>query len=291
MSINCWAEFRTAMMVAKLGSASAAASELGLHRATVTRHIETVEAALGTSLFLRHSRGLKMTDAGRDMFDVAGRVDDMFADLQGKTRNKSGQLSGELKITSLGGIVNLIMPAIKGYNELYPNIAVSYLSESRLMQLEYGEAHIAVRAGPKPTFPEYVVVPFRKIRFGVYGHKDYVDRVKASKAGASLGDYKYVGSTDENARSPYVKWLRKLNPNPEIAVRINDFQCTSAAISAKVCIGTLPEFVAQNVKDLVEVVPPADEMSIPLWIVTHRDLKKVTKVQEFIRLLQEVASS
>ena len=289
--MNCWAEFRTTMMVAKLGSASAASSELGLHRATVARHIETVEAALGTTLFLRHARGMKITDAGKDMLEVAGRIDDMFTDLQGKMRNKNGQLSGELKITSLGGVVNFIMPAIKAYKELYPDISVSYLSETQLMQLEYGDAHIAVRAGPKPTVPEYIVLPYRKIRFGLYGHRDYVNEIRQSKKNVDLTDFNYVGSTDKNARSPYLKWLNHLNPNPEVAIRVNDFQCSLPAIKAKLGLGTLAEVVARDFNDLVAVVPASDETSIPLWILTHRDLKNVSKVQEFIRILRKSASS
>ena len=126
--MNCWAEFRTAMTVAKLGSASAAASALGLHRATVSRHIEVVEASLGTTLFFRHARGVKLTDAGREMLEVAGRIEDMFTDLQGRTRNKLGQLSGELVVTSLKGVATLIMPAIQAYKAAYPAIDVSFIS-------------------------------------------------------------------------------------------------------------------------------------------------------------------
>ena len=186
MSLNCWAEFRTTMTVARLGSASAAASTLGLHRATVTRHIETVEAALGATLFLRHTRGLKMTDAGKEMLEVAGRIDDMFTDLQGKTRNKLGQLSGELIVTSLKGVTSLIMPAIRAYNVTYPDISVSLVSGTELVQLEYGEAHVAVRAGRKPTVPDYVVRPFRRVNFGFYAHQDYVSTVKKVRGKPAL---------------------------------------------------------------------------------------------------------
>jgi len=287
MSINCWAEFRTAMMVAKLGSASAAASELGLHRATVTRHIETVEATLGTTLFLRHSRGLTMTDAGEDMLEVAGRVDDMLVDLRGKTRNQTGQLSGELKVTSLGGVVHFIMPAIRAYKKLFPEISVSYLSETKLMQLEYGDAHVAVRAGPKPTMPDYVVLPYQRIRFGLYGHREYLAETQGSTVTPDLASFDYIGSVDENTRAPYLKWLKSVYPNPNVAIRVNDFQCVLPAILAKLGVGTLAEVVAREFNNLVPIIPPSKETSFPLWIVMHRDLRKVAKVQEFVRILQQ----
>jgi len=41
--IDNWNLIRTAYTIAKLGTESAAASELNLHRATVMRHVDTLE--------------------------------------------------------------------------------------------------------------------------------------------------------------------------------------------------------------------------------------------------------
>ncbi|MEM8936793.1 MAG: LysR family transcriptional regulator [Pseudomonadota bacterium] len=289
MSINCWAEFRTAMVVAKLGSASAAATALGLHRATVTRHIETVEAALGTTLFLRHSRGLTMTDAGKEMLEVAGRIDDIFADLQGKTRNKTSQLSGELIITSLKGVAPLIMPAIRAFKTAYPTISVSFVSGTELAQLECGEAHIAVRAGRKPSVPGYVAHLFRRVQFGFYAHRDYVHEMQSRKQKVGLGDYKYIGPSDDVAdiRSPYTKWLNSTVPNADFVLRVNDFESNLPAILAGLGVGVLADHVAEGFDDLVAIVPPSRDRSVSLWIITHRDLTKVAKVQKFVSILTE----
>ena len=56
-----WDELRTAYAVARLGTVSAAATQLNIHRATVVRHIDALEEALGGRLFQRHGRG-----GGRD---------------------------------------------------------------------------------------------------------------------------------------------------------------------------------------------------------------------------------
>ena len=42
---------RTALMVARLGTVKAAAEALGVHRATVSRHVDTLEAAFRAPLF------------------------------------------------------------------------------------------------------------------------------------------------------------------------------------------------------------------------------------------------
>jgi hypothetical protein len=46
-TMDKWTEIKTAYQVARLGTVSAAADVLGVHRATVIHHIDTLEAELG----------------------------------------------------------------------------------------------------------------------------------------------------------------------------------------------------------------------------------------------------
>jgi DNA-binding transcriptional LysR family regulator len=53
-----WDELRTFVEVARDGSLSGAARRLGLSQPTVGRHIDALEAVLGSALFARSPRGL-----------------------------------------------------------------------------------------------------------------------------------------------------------------------------------------------------------------------------------------
>jgi len=66
-----WDEVRTAYQVARMGTVSGAAEVLGVHHATVIRHIDAIEARLGVKLFQRHARGYTPTEAGLDLLRVA----------------------------------------------------------------------------------------------------------------------------------------------------------------------------------------------------------------------------
>ena len=57
MLMDKWTEIKAAYQVARLGTVSAAAEVLGVHRATVIRHIDALEAELGGTLFHRHNTG------------------------------------------------------------------------------------------------------------------------------------------------------------------------------------------------------------------------------------------
>ena len=62
-----WDEVRTAFHVARVGTVSGAADVLGVHHATVIRHIDALEERLGVKLFQRHARGYSPTEAGDDL--------------------------------------------------------------------------------------------------------------------------------------------------------------------------------------------------------------------------------
>ena len=63
-----WNEVRTAFAVARLGTVSAAAQELGLHRATVIRHIDALEESLGA---LADEEAIAQVNDSQDPFELA----------------------------------------------------------------------------------------------------------------------------------------------------------------------------------------------------------------------------
>jgi len=280
-----WNELRTALIVARHGTVSAAAAELGVHRATVHRHIELLEGALAAKLFQRHSRGYNLTDEGREMLNVANRADEMFADLEGRTRKSAGLLSGELVLTAVEGIASLIMPAIKVMREKHPEIDIEFLADEKFSRLEYGEAHIAFRSGPKPDVLDYVVQPFRRIQFGLYASKDYISRYGHPKSG-DFKDHKFVGTVGESLPRPYVKWLdANVTPNA-LALKTGTRVCIHEAILAGLGLGFMADYDARNHSGLVEVIAPGDEISSDIWLITHVDLHRTAKVQAFLDILK-----
>ena len=113
MAIGNWDEIRTAFHVARLGTVSAAAEALGVHHATVIRHIDALEARLGAKLFQRHARGYTATDAGRELLSVAQVADERFSQMAARIGGARDDISGDLIVTSLPGLSNLWMILIK----------------------------------------------------------------------------------------------------------------------------------------------------------------------------------
>ena len=159
-----WTEIKTAYQVARLGTVSAAAGVLGVHRATVIRHIDALEAELGGTIFHRHKTGYSPTEVGEDLLRVAQATEDQFEQLAGRTKNRDTELSGDLIVTSHERVAPLLLPSLVKFQAQFQRIVINYMAGPDLLKLEYGEAHVAVRSGPKPNQPDNVVQPYRNLK-------------------------------------------------------------------------------------------------------------------------------
>ena len=149
-----WDEIRTAFQVAKRGTVSGAAEALGVHHATVIRHIDALEQRLGAKLFQRHARGYTATEAGQDLLSVAGQADDQFTQLAGRIKGRGDEVTGELIVTSLSALSPLLVPTVAAFQERHADLRVRLISDQRLFRLEYGEEQVAIRAGKLPDPPD-----------------------------------------------------------------------------------------------------------------------------------------
>ncbi len=282
-----WDEVRTAYQVARMGTVSGAAEVLGVHHATVIRHIDAIEARLAVKLFQRHARGYTPTEAGEDLLRVAQATEDQFNQLVGRMKGRGDDVSGELVVTSLSSLAPLVVPVLSDFQRLHPELIVRYLTGDRLFRLEYGEAHVAIRAGSAPDQPDNVVQPFIQQEVGLYASTSYIERHGKPSGVEDFPSHFFVSTDDENSRAPFSRWLRETVPHDQITFRCTNNFCIREAVLAGAGIGFMARWEAARDSNLIEVISPMTEWSGNLWLVTHVDLHRTTKVQAFLSFLKE----
>ena len=289
MSISTWDEIRTAYHVARAGTVSGAADALGVHHATVIRHIDSLEDRLGVKLFQRHPRGYSSTEAGQDLLQVAQATDDQFAQLVSRIRGRGDEVSGELVVTSLAFVSPRLTPTLVRFQERYPDVIVRFLTGEEVLRLEYGEAHVALRAGAKPDNPDNVVQPFVPMNVTFYASQDYIDRMGRPTSVDDLAGHRFVSLDNFSSRAPVMRWLVDRVPASNVIFRGTDNRVLRDAILEGVGIGALTCWEAERHPNLVQLFEPQPEWSAPLWLVTHVDLHRTTKVQAFLSFLKDDA--
>lgn len=286
-----WSELRTALYVARFGTVTAAAAALGYHRATVNRHIDALEAEIGTRIFLRHSNGYTLTEAGEDVLRVAQSTEDLTEEMMGRVRGQSGIVDGEIRLSLVTPFAGLIMGAVDAFATQYPNCRVSIDTSEHWVRLEYGEAHIALRAGQKPDHPDYVVQSLGGLGVGLYAHETYRSRFGLPASEDDLAHHRFVLPSDSERQLPFLPWIEKHIRPEMIAVASEDVWVSVEAISRGVGIGFLLDHEARARQNLHRVLSTNRAWSAQLWLTTHVDVHRTQKVQSMIKHIRSAFAS
>jgi LysR family transcriptional regulator, cell division regulator len=118
-------DLRILNAVAKHGSMNRAAATLHMVQSSVTARIRQLEEELGVSLFVRHSRGVRLSDAGERLLSYSGRIDALFQEAVAAVK-EDGVPKGSLRIGSTEPTVSLRLPhVVTEYTGRYPAVALT----------------------------------------------------------------------------------------------------------------------------------------------------------------------
>lgn len=281
-----WDEIRIAYTVARLGTLSAAADYLGIHHATVIRHIDILEARLGCILFHRHPRGYTPTEAGNDLMKIGAITDETFKQMEGRLRGQRDDVSGELIVTTLDEISSPLTLLLVEFQQLYPNIQMAMIEDERVLKLEYGEAHVALRAGKKSDEQDNIVQELTRLSYAPYAHRNYVSEHGLLRGIEDISNHRFVVRRD-GKRAPFNSWLKRyVDPN-NVSFRSTDNRSHKDAIMAGAGIGFLNDLSCKKEPNMVQMLEPKPDWTTPIWLVTHVSLHRTAKVQALLSFLKE----
>lgn len=291
-----WTEIRTAYHVARLGTVSAAAEALGLHRVTVIRHIDLLEEALGEKLFIRHAKGYAPTQPGLELMLVAETTEQQFELMAARIKAQAQVKAGELVLTSLPEVAPILMPAIAAFRAKHPEMRLRHVASARTLKLEKGEAHVAIRSGLAGAQdaaldePDNVVQPLTTYKLGLYGSEAYLARQDPVTELSDLSRCDFIApDVTGDALSPrrYVEWLAEFAPEERIVFRSTRLSVLHDAVSAGLGLGFMPVFRGDNEAGLKRVLPEALSRQGGLSIVTHVDLHRTPRIQALVGAVKE----
>lgn len=138
-------ESLTAVLAAgRTGSFTAAARELGVTHAAISRRVQAAEAWLGAPLFQRHGRGVRPTPDGDRFMARVGEAFAMIARSGDQWRQRRG--TQVVRLSILPAFAKLWLFAVwHGLEDTH--LRLDMVVEHRLADLDKGEADIAVRCG------------------------------------------------------------------------------------------------------------------------------------------------
>lgn len=141
---------KTFRRVVELDGFAAAARDLGLSNASVSKHVAQLEARLGVALLVRTTRRLSLTDAGRDYYRNAVHILEALAEADDQAGLAGVAPRGRIRMTapmSLG--LADLTDRLVDFRERHPDITLDVLLDDRQVDLVEHGLDLAIRgAGP-----------------------------------------------------------------------------------------------------------------------------------------------
>jgi len=139
--------------VVDAGSFTAAARQLDLSKATISKHVAHLEARLGTSLLNRTTRSLSLTEEGARFYTHCHKILEELAtaesEIQASLSAGRGRIRIRISAPSLLGCLGIVS-ALNGFMARYPEIEIDLSLHDDAGESADDGVDIAIRIGRPP---------------------------------------------------------------------------------------------------------------------------------------------
>lgn len=283
-----WDDLRFAVAIADAGSLSGAASLLGVQHSTVLRRLDALEQRLATRLFERRRQGYAPTEAGELLANQAREMRPAIDEVLRRIHGRDLQLSGTVRLnTSFIAMLYLLPETLAAFARKHPAIEVEVMESSALVDLSRRDADLALRLSKEVPI-HLVGRRIGEVRFRVYAKRGAKQLPQQREALATLAaKWPWVGFERDRSARFFERWMREHVPDERIRIRVDMFHAMVAMLHTGLGIGLLPRIVEPFEPELVAVSDDIDEISTPLWLLTHPDLRGSARVRAFTQHLAD----
>jgi DNA-binding transcriptional LysR family regulator len=183
------AEIAVFVAVAQTGSFTRAAEDLGSSKSNVGKAVQRLENRLGTKLFQRTTRAVRLTEDGETYLAAAQDALDGLREAEQQLAARRSEPVGRVKIDLPAGFGRLLLPSFIQLREKYPKLTLEMALTDRMSD-PVGEGwDVVVRIGTLPQDSELTVRKLCDLRLGLYASPDYLERRGKVTSLAALTDH------------------------------------------------------------------------------------------------------
>lgn len=131
------------LVVVKYLNISHAADALYLSNSSLGRQMSRLESWFGAPLFVRTSRSITLTPAGRALADAAPALLENIREVRNKVSRASGSDVPELTVAMINVSNHSLIGSFKDFRRLHPEVSVSFIPREPGSVIKYVEQNIA----------------------------------------------------------------------------------------------------------------------------------------------------
>ncbi|QKV64101.1 LysR family transcriptional regulator [Pseudomonas sp. 43A] len=280
-------------LAAEAGSFTAAAQLAGVTPAAVSRSILRLEQRLGSRLFARTTRSIRLTEAGRNFFVQCSQALTQLVEAQQEVMGAQTSPSGLLRIslpTTYGH--HRILPLLPKFRALYPDVTVDIHLGNRNIDF-VGEGYdlaIRVRAQPDSTMVARLLEDAKLV---VVASPDYLKKAGVPETLEDLVQHECI-QFELPSSGRRISWLFQENGDDREVISEGGYSCSDDVLGgvtlAKHGAGVFQTYrfiVEKELADgsLVEVLQPYAGRSRPYTLLYPHGRYVPQRVRAFVDFL------
>lgn len=274
-----WNLARAFCMTADTGSLSAAARKLGLTQPTLSRQVADFEAALGVTLFERVGKKLVLTESGLSLLEHARAMSTAAEAMALAAAGRAQDIGGTVKISATDAVSAYLLPEIvETIRQKAPQITIGIVACNTLSDIRRREADIAIRH-VQPTEDELIGRLVGTVEAHLYASDAWVARKGMPAAIDDLLPGDLVGFEPVEQFAEHLKAIG-------VSVNADRFRIVSEhavvlweMVRRGLGVCMMLREIAERTPGLVRLLPQVPAVSVPVWLVTHRELRTSARVR------------
>ena len=273
-----WNDLRILLAIGREGSLAAAARALRHDHSTVFRKLNGIEDRTGVRFFERISGQYVITEAGEAAMQVAEAIETDVLALERRIIGRDTRLKGNIRVSAAEGPAALILPPLLAeFRQMNPDVTLELVSEFGPSDLSRREADVALRitkTSPESSLGRYAC----DFAIFAYAAPDYIER--AGKM--ALIDYDWV------VFLPTMQWHVPLVFKSEEALKNRTVLSTNSVLAATAAaregmgVVMMSAFLGDGEPGLQRIGGSFPELTLQMWVLTHPDLRKTSRVMALI---------
>ena len=280
-------EMAAFVAVAEHGGFAAAARQLQLSAATVTRAVAALEATVGAELFVRTTRFVRLTDAGERYLHDCRRILRQLEEAEAQAAGAHTAPQGQLVLAApiLFGQL-LLLPALVEFLAAYPAVNVRLMLVDRSVRLDEEGIDAAFRTGELAD-SSLVAMPLGHIRRVICASPGYLAQHGEPRHPQELREHALVASVADG-RSDQWQFVDggsalEVAIQPRLVVSTNAAAIDAAQAGAgltRVMSYQVAETIAQG--RLQRVLQSFETRPLPVWLVNQEGRRAPAKLRAFL---------
>jgi DNA-binding transcriptional LysR family regulator len=273
-----WDDIRYVLALTRKGTLSGAAESLGVTRTTVGRRLRAAEAQLGVEMFERTADGFAPTPAGRDLVEVASRIEDEVLSFEGRAFGRDAELRGELRVSTLELLFDGHADVFATFAERYPGVDLTVRATNDEVSLTRREADVVVRLSNDPA--EHLVGRrVGTVQFAVNASHSHVEHIGH---GTALSEFPWL-HWDKRMNPQWLdKWLAKHAAGARVSMRVDSMSVLRRSVAAGIGVHFLPCFDGDADPGLQRVSELQPDGARELWLLTAPTMRSNHRVRAFM---------